>query len=139
MRTPIRAVPYSVERWTTRVRYLRWLDALAAWVFLWGVVALWLERDADVEASLAAIGVGLLALVRPIRVSWRPVSAWVGLNVSRGLRPGDRAWYVTPGRAELVIVTARRRRRLVVARPGLGSAEGLEVRRTRVLIVPPPL
>lgn len=139
MRTPIRAVPYSVERWTTRVRYLRWLDALAAWVFLWGVVALWLERDADVEGVLAAIGVGLLALVRPIRVSWRPVSAWVGLNVSRGLRPGDRAWYVTPGRAELVIVTARRRRRLVVARPGLGPAEGLEVRRTRVLVVPPPL
>ncbi len=139
MRTPIRTVPYTVERWTARLRYLRWLDALAAWLLAWPIAALVLERAADAEAFVAAIGVALLALVRPLRLRWRPVSAWIGVAVSRGLRPGDRAWYVTPGRAELVIVTARRGLRLVVARPGLGSAEGLEVRRTRVLIVPPPV
>jgi hypothetical protein len=40
-----------------------------------------------------------------------------------------------PGRAEAVIVTARRRLRLVVARPDQGPAEGIEVRRTRVLVL----
>jgi hypothetical protein len=60
----------------------------------------------------------------------------ISLSVSRALRPGDRAWLVLPRHVEPVIVTARRGLRLVVARPDQG-AEGMEVRRTRVLVVPP--
>jgi hypothetical protein len=55
--------------------------------------------------------------------------------VSGRLKPGDHAWLVLAERVEPVSVTARRRRRLVVASPDQGS-EGLEVRRTRVLVVP---
>jgi hypothetical protein len=56
--------------------------------------------------------------------------------VSRGLRPGARAWYVRAGDADVVLVTARRGLRLVIARPDLVSAEGISVRRTRVLLLP---
>jgi hypothetical protein len=41
---------------------------------------------------------------------------------------------VRPDAPELVIVTARRGLRLTVAVPGRGAAEGLSVRRTRVLL-----
>ena len=51
------------------------------------------------------------------------------------LAAGDRAWYVRPDGPELVIVTARRGLRLTVAVPGRGAAEGLSVRRTRVLVL----
>lgn len=136
MRTPIRPLPDAIARWASRVRYLRWLDALAAWLALWALLALALSLPLQAQAVLSAAVVGLLALPPPLRLRWRPVSGAVGVRVSRNLRPGDRAWYVVPGRAEAVIVTARRRLRLVVARPGQGPAEGIEVRRTRVLVVP---
>jgi hypothetical protein len=80
--------------------------------------------------------VGLAALVGPLRRRWRPLGGLISLSVSRALRPGDRAWLVLPRHVEPVIVTARRGLRLVVARPDQG-AEGMEVRRTRVLVVPP--
>jgi hypothetical protein len=51
------------------------------------------------------------------------------------LAPGDRAWYVRPDGPELVIITARRGLRLTVAVPGRGAAEGLSIRRTRVLVL----
>jgi len=51
------------------------------------------------------------------------------------LAPGDRAWHVRSDGPELVIVTARRALRLTVAVPGRGAAEGLSVRRTRVLVL----
>jgi hypothetical protein len=137
MRTPIRPLPHAVARWASRVRYLRWLDALVAWLALWALLAVALTLPLQAQAVLAAALAGLLALLPPLRLRWRPVSGAVGLRLSRSLRPGDRAWYVVPGRAEAVIVTARRRLRLVVARPGQGPAEGIEVRRTRVLVVPP--
>jgi len=137
MRTPIRPIPDAVERWASRVRYLRWLDALVAWLALWALLALALPLPAQTSAVLALVMVGLLALLPALRLRWRPASGAIGVRLSRGLRPGDRAWYVVPGRAEAVIVTARRRLRLVVARPGQGPAEGLEVRRTRVLVFPP--
>ena len=88
------------------------------------------------SAVAAAVLVGLAALVSPIRRRWRPLGALISLSVSRALRPGDRAWLVLPQHVEPVIVTARRRLRLVVARPDQDLAEGLEVRRTRVLVVP---
>jgi len=53
----------------------------------------------------------------------------------RDLSPGDQAWYVRPGHAERVLVTARRRTRVVIARLN-DAAEELSVRRTRVLLVP---
>ena len=137
MRTPIRPVPHAVERWASRVRYLRWLDALIAWLALWALLALALPLPVEAQVVLATAAVGLLALLPPLRLRWRPVSGAIGVRLSRGLRPGDRAWYVVPGRAEAVIVTARRRLRLVVARPDQGPAEGLEVRRTRVLVLRP--
>ncbi|HBH02049.1 MAG TPA: hypothetical protein DDZ42_09045 [Candidatus Rokubacteria bacterium] len=136
MRTPIRATPYAVERWASRFRYLRWLDALVAWLAAWATLAAALDVGPDAQAGLAAVATGLLALVPPIRVRWRPVSAWVGLAMSVRLGPGDRAWYVVPGRAEPVLVTARRGFRLVVAGVDRGRAEGIEVRRTRVLLLP---
>lgn len=105
---------------------------------VWPFVAVTLaDVTAVASAGLAAVLVGVAALARPLRQRWRPVSALVALSVSGGLRPGDRAWLVLSERVEPVIVTARRGIRLVVASPDQGPAEGLEVRRTRVLVVPP--
>jgi len=48
---------------------------------------------------------------------------------------GDQASYVRPGHAERVLVTARGGTRVVIVLNDEG-AEGLSVRRTRVLLVP---
>src|SRR5512138_3325665 len=112
MRSPVRPLPPNVGRWASRARWLRWLDALGAWLLAWAVLAL-AQRTAPPAATaiVAAVLVGLAALIGPLRRRWRPL--------------------VAP-----VIVTARRGLRLVVAGPDQG-AEGMEVRRTRVLVVPP--
>ncbi|PYM76855.1 MAG: hypothetical protein DME03_07830 [Candidatus Rokuibacteriota bacterium] len=137
MRSPVRSLPPNVGRWASRARWLRWLDALAAWLLVWGGLALTpYAKTPGATAVAAAVLVGLAALVSPIRRRWRPLGALILLSVSRALRPGDRAWLVLPQHVEPVIVTARRRLRLVVARPDQDLAEGLEVRRTRVLVVP---
>jgi len=139
MRSPVRSLPPNVARWASRARWLRWLDALAAWLLVWGGLALTpYAKTPGATAGAAAVLVGLAALVSPIRRRWRPLGALISLSVSRALRPGDRAWLVLPQHVEPVIVTARRRLRLVVARPDQDLAEGLEVRRTRVLVVPAP-
>ena len=136
MRTPVRAVPPSVERAVTRARWLRWLDALLTWLVAWaGVALVWESATSTASAIAALLVVALFAWIGPIRRRWRPVSALASLSVSRGLKPGDHAWLVLAERVEPVIVTARRGLRLVVASPEQGS-EGLEVRRTRVLVVP---
>jgi hypothetical protein len=85
---------------------------------------------------LAAVVVGAAALVPGLRARWRPVSAITGVHVSAPLQVGDRAWWVRPGGAELVLVTARRGLRVVIARADRDTSEGLGVRRTRVLLVP---
>jgi hypothetical protein len=59
----------------------------------------------------------------------------VGLMVSRSLRPGDRAWFIRATDAEVVLVTARRRFRMVIARAE-SADEGMSVRRTRVVLLP---
>jgi hypothetical protein len=74
--------------------------------------------------------------VAPLRRRWRVVSGAVGLRMSRSIAVGDRAWCVGPGSAERVIVTARRGFRVTVALMGGDAAEGITVRRTRVLLVP---
>lgn len=136
MRSPVRTLSPAVERWASRARWLRWLDVAVAAVVAWPFVALLLDAPGTASALLALMLVGGAALLRPLRLRWRPASALVSLTVSHRLRPGDLAWCVFPGRVEHVIVTARRRLRLVVAHPDQESAEGLEVRRTRVLVVP---
>ncbi len=137
MTTPIGSVPDSVTRWASRIEWLRWADAGVAWVCLWSATGSILGPAFGSHAavlSLVLLGLGLM--IRPVRVRWRPISGWVGLAVSRGLRPGDRAWYVRSREADLVLVTARHGARLVIARPDLAHNEGLTVRRTRVLLIP---
>ena len=137
MPTPIRPLPSYVDRWTSRVRRLRWLDALLAWLGVWLAVRLLLSAMPLGATMILAAGVLLLAASIPgIRRTWRPVSATVSLSVSRRLRPGDRAWFVHGRDADLVLVTARHGVRVVVARPDQEAAEGMSVRRTRVLLLP---
>jgi len=136
MATPTAPVPAVVEKWISRSRYLRWLDAVAAWLLFLGVLAGTMSdrpgaRVALISAALVGVGVAL----RPLRIRWRPVSGWVGVIVSRSLRPGDRAWFVRDGRADAVLVTARRGLRVSIASPGMGEAETMSVRRTRVFLV----
>jgi len=137
MRTPLKPLPETVERWTRRARWLRWLDALVAWLTLWAVVALIVTgADAGAQAILAAVLTVSGAVVPWLRVRWRPATASVALVVSGGLHPGDRAWLVRPGEAELVLVTGRGRLRVVIAGPARGAVEGVSVRRTQALLVP---
>jgi hypothetical protein len=137
MRSPVRPLPPHVERWASCAHWLGWLEALAAWIGAWGLMALALgDAPPSASAFVALVLLGLAMLAGPLRRRWRPVRALVTLSVSRRLRPGDRAWLVLPGHVEGVVVTARRRGRLVVAQPGQSPSEGLDVRRTRVLVVP---
>jgi hypothetical protein len=135
MTTPMRPVPEGVLAWIGRRWWLRWCDALVAWGLLW-VGCSWLLGPARSQAAavvaLALVGIG--AWVHPLRVRWRPLSGWVGLRVSRDLRPGDRAWYVAR-EASLVVVTARRGVRVVIARSDLVENEVITVRRTRVFLL----
>jgi len=111
---------------------------MAAWLLVWGCLALMPGTMTPAASAVAALMlIGLAALAGPVRRRWRPIGALVSLSASRALRPGDRAWLVLPRHIEPVIVTARRRLRLVVARPDQGSTEGMEMRRTRVFVVPP--
>ena len=120
-----------------RLRWLRWGDALVGWLALLLGLGLWLPR----LPSQAAMGLaaGLLfagALIPRLRQRWRPLTATTTLLVSRRLRPGDRAWFVHGSDADLVLVTARHGFRAVIAHPHHDAAEGLSVRRTRVLLLP---
>jgi hypothetical protein len=137
VRAPIRSIPRSIARWGTYASWLRWLDALAASLAAWAGIAVMAPRtSADARLVLAAALTVALALVPALRVRWRPVSGAVGLAVSRTLRPGDRAWYVSPGRVERVLVTGRRLLRVVIVTAAHDGSEGLSVRRTRVLLLP---
>ena len=137
MRSPLRPLPAAVTRWTAAARVLGWLDALAAYLAIWGGAAVAFPSASRASlAVLAAAVTALGALLRPLRVRWRPVRGAVALVLSARLSPGDQAWYVRPGHAERVLVTARRRTRVVIARLNDEGAEGLSVRRTRVLLIP---
>ncbi len=137
MRSPLKPLPAAVASWIVTARVLRWLDALVAWLGVWGGAALALpSASRESLALIAVLVVALGALALPLRARWRPVSGGVGLAVSRRLSAGDQAWYVRPGAAERVLVTALHRTRVVIARLDGSGAEGLSVRRTRVLLVP---
>jgi hypothetical protein len=133
----IRPLPEGVERWVARARRLRWADAGVGWLVFCGF--LWWPpwRGTMTQTAAVALGLTILAsLLRPLRAVWRPVSAWVGVVVSRDLHAGDRAWYVRSERADLVLVTARHGIRMVIVTPDIDADEGLSVRRTRVLLLP---
>lgn len=137
MRSPLRPPPRTIERWITALRALRWLDAFAAWLVIWGALTITVSTaQLGALAVLAAVIVALGVLIRPLRTRWRPVTGAVALVMSGSLAPGDRAWYVSPGHAERVLVTARHWTRIVIVRLGDEGSEGLSVRRTRVLLVP---
>jgi hypothetical protein len=137
MRTPIRPVPDAIACWVSRMRWLRRLDLVVAWVGLWAVAASVLGLGFGVEAGMVSLAVLCIGLaIRPLRVRWRPITGWVGLMVSRRLLPGAHAWYVRRHEVSLVLVTARRGIRLVIARPDLADGEDMSVRRTRVLLLP---
>jgi hypothetical protein len=119
------------------VRWLRVGDLLLAWLLLLVGATVWLPALSPRAAMILAAGLLVGgALIPRVRLGWRPLSGVATVLVSRGLRPGDRAWFVHGGDADLVLVTARHRLRLVIARPGGDAAEGLSVRRTRVLLLP---
>jgi len=135
--TPIRPLPGTIERWTSRLRWLRWADALAAWLALFLLLVLGLPRlPGQAAVTLGAMLLGGAALIPRLRHAWRPVSAATTVAASRGLAPGDHAWFIHGGDASLVLVTARHGLRVVIARPGHDAAEGMSVRRTRVLLLP---
>lgn len=137
MTTPIKPLPDAVERWMGRVRALRWGDAAVAWILVWVALVAGLgETIALAAALLATAVVAGAAWLAPLRRRWRPLSAVVGMRTSRSLRPGMRAWYVHADTAQLVVVTARRRLRVVIAAVADSRTEGFAVRRTRVLLLP---
>src|SRR5262245_45711862 len=139
MRSPIRPVPPIVLRWSGRARRLRWADGLVAWLAIWGLIlALQPTADASALGVLAAVLVLPAAAIPALRRRWRPVSAMVALALSWRVRPGDRAWYVSPDGARLVLVTSRRWLHVVVAGVVEDSAEGVTLRRTRGFLVPAP-
>ena len=114
---------------------LRWLDALLAWLVLWGVATVLLGPP-RAAAVVAFVVVVFGCLVRPLRARWRPLTGTVGLFLSSRLAPGDHVWYVRPGYAQRVLVTARHGMRVAITPLSDEGAEGLSVRRTRVLLVP---
>jgi hypothetical protein len=117
-------------------RWLRAADTVVAWAAVCLLARLALGMQPRLAALLAAGAVAALAGVPPLRRRFRPVSGPVGLHVSRHLRPGAAAWFIHGDRAERVLVTGRRGFRLVVSLIGDdGPAEGIEVRRTRVLVL----
>jgi len=137
MTAPIRPVPRDVDRWVSLGAWLRRCDAVAMWLLLWAALDAFSDLPSWPAAALAAALVALGGAVFPLRVLCRPVSGAVGLLVSRGLRPGDRAWYDRSRQPDLVLVTARRGARLVIATPDPDEPdEVLTVRRTRVLLLP---
>jgi hypothetical protein len=136
MTTPMRPVPDGVLAWVDRRRWLRWSDALLAWVLLW---AAWMAGLGPAYPQAAAVVTLALVVtggwIHTVRVRWRPISGWVGLYLSRDLRPGDRAWYVARD-ASRVVVTGRRGARVTIARPDLVEDEVIGVRPTRVFLLP---
>jgi hypothetical protein len=137
MASPMKPLPMEVERWMGRLGPLRWADAAVAWTVTWILVVVVSDARPAPLAFLAALVVAALAWgLPPLRVRWRPVSAAVGVRMSRHVRPGSRAWYIRADAADLVIVTARRGVRVVIAGMTESRTEGFAVRRTRVLLIP---
>jgi hypothetical protein len=140
MGSPVRPLPGDVERWIARLGMLRWADATAAWALVYVVVALsFAELRPVTQVVVAAAVVAAGAAAPALRARWRPITAIVGIRLSQGIRPGTRAWYVHRHGADLVLVTARRRLRVIIAGAHESPSETYSVRRTRVLLLPADL
>ena len=137
MTAPLRSLPARVVRWSRLARWLRAADAVVGWSVAWAAIAVALpDASLRVGALLALAGTAVAGSAPLVRRRFRPVSGLVGLSVSRGLGPGAAAWFIHPGGADRVLVTGRRGLRLVFSPIGAdGPAEGIEVRRTRVLVL----
>jgi hypothetical protein len=137
MTTPLRSLPARVVRWSRLARWLRAADAVGGVGVTWAAVQAWGPGAGPrLRALLALAAAAGAACVPFVRRRFRPVSGLVALWLSRHLEPGAAAWFIRPGGAERVLVTGRRGLRLVIFPVGTdGPAEGIEVRRTRVLLV----
>src|SRR6266404_9680581 len=136
MTTPLRTLPARVVRWSRLARWLRAADAVGGFAVAWAAVQARAPGGPRLHALLALAAAAGAACVPFVRRRFRPVSGLVALWVSRRLEPGTAAWFIHPGGAERVLVTGRRGLCLVIFPVGAdGPAEGIEVRRTRVLLV----
>src|SRR2546427_10163434 len=90
--SPTSPVPVVVERWLSRSRYLRWIDAGIAWLVLAVLAASVLPRSSAGAVALASAGGLVLATVGPApRIRWRPLSGWVSPARSPPRRPAGPA------------------------------------------------
>ncbi len=136
MPSPITPLPHHVARWIAYASWLRWLDALVGWAALVvGSMVVAPDLTLPVHAFIGAMALAVLAWPPALRARWRPVSAIVTFRMSGPLRPGDHAWWIHGRQADPVLVTGRHGLRLVIATPD-AAAEGISVRRTRVVLVP---
>src|SRR4029453_9836983 len=95
MRSPVPHLPPAIESWTSRMRWLRWLDGAATALVVWLMLALMVAGLPPIALAVTSvILVGLAAFVGPLRRRWRPISALVALSGSRDVQPGDRPWLV---------------------------------------------
>jgi hypothetical protein len=107
-----------------------------AWIVVWaGAAGFVPTADLAAVAIVAAILVAVACMAAPLRAWWRPVTGLTALLLGWGLRPGDRAWRISAAGPELVVVTARRGLRIVVAGVARDPSEGIAVRRTRTLLI----
>src|SRR5262249_13608060 len=135
----VRPFPAPVLRWSRRARWLRGFDAVAAWLVVWaGAVTLAQQASRGALGGAAALAVTLGAAVPWRRGGWRPITGVPALEVTRGLRPGQRACGTTAGGGPLVGVRAWRAWRVVLAGVSEDPTEGIAVRRTRALLLPIP-
>src|SRR5213592_4287363 len=83
MRSPLRPLPAAVTRWIATARVLGWLDALAAYLAIWvGAAVVFPSASGASLAVLAVLVAALGALLRPLRVRWRPVRGAVALALT---------------------------------------------------------
>src|SRR3989442_2878866 len=84
--SPTSPVPVVVERWLSRSRYLRWIDAGIAWLILAVLAASVLPRSSAGAVAPAAAAVLLVApLVPALPIPRRPLVGWISPPV--GLAP----------------------------------------------------
>src|SRR5258706_8754496 len=100
----------------SRLRWLRWTDAVLAWLALvLGLTVLLPRMPAPPAMALAICLLFVVSLIPRLRQAWRPLSAITTLAISHGLPPGDLAWFVHWRDADLVLLTPRHGIRIVIA------------------------
>jgi hypothetical protein len=137
VRARVLSVPGSVLSRAGRWRRTRWLDGVAAWILASdAMVALDPDRSPAALGVAIAVVIALATPIGPLRRRWRPISALMTFVRSFWLRPGDRAWLVTPDDVVPVTVTAGRWTQIVIVGAAPNPTEGIAVRRSRTLLLP---